>query len=108
MRRRFVFDEKLGKVIEIDLNAELVPNRCRSERYAGVTTIMDIPSFVTEHITGKPIEVRSRRHKKQVLKEKRLVEYSTHRSSKNRKGLTKKIKKDDNFNWEKKNESIGG
>lgn len=52
-----------------------------------LTVIPDIKSFVTEHITGKPIEVRSRRHKKILLKDNRLVEYEKNTDSQNRKGF---------------------
>ena len=59
-----------------------VPNhsckKCRDgtlkNRICAPTLRLDIEPFVTEHITGNPVEVRSRRHKKHLLRENGLNE----------------------------------
>ena len=68
---------------------------CPKEKLSGLTVIPDIQPFVTEHITGKPVEVRSRRHRRVLLRDNRLVEYDKNSSSKNR----QEFERDNNFDW---------
>lgn len=51
----------------------------------GLTIIPDLDPFVTDHITGDFVEVRSRRHKKNLLKQHELREHpDEQRGAKNR------------------------
>ena len=50
-----------------------------------ITIIRDIKPFITSNITGKPIEVRSRRHKKELLKAYGLVEKEKMSNPRNKK-----------------------
>ena len=61
----------------------------------GPTIISDIKPFVTDNITGKPVVVRSRRHKRILLRDHGLVEKDAMSNSKNR----QRFKGGPGFEW---------
>lgn len=67
------------------------------EKVSTITVLPDIQPFVTDHITGEPIEIRSRRHKRDVLKRHSVVEYDVNSRAKNR---GERSGPDKNFKWE--------
>jgi len=71
--------------------------KCKKEvlKRANFTVLPDIKPFVTDNITGKPMEVRSRSHKKMLLKQYGLVEKDPMSSSKNR----EKFESSPGFKW---------
>ena len=65
----------------------------------GLTVIGDMQPAVTEDLTGSPIVIRSKRHKRDLMKRHGVVEYDRNSSAVNRK--LDKRHKDKNFEWRK-------
>lgn len=53
----------------------------------GITIIPDIQPHITSDITGKPLLIKSRRHKKEVMKRYGVVEFSPNSTAKNKHGF---------------------
>ena len=95
-KRTYMYDDKLGRVIE-------VTGQDFSRQGTMVLNRVDIKSFVTDNISGKPMEVRSRRHEKQLMKKHGLTQAPGYKeaSARNKEGLKRVSKVDKNFKWSK-------
>lgn len=67
----------------------------RTYKKSNLFIIEDIKSFITENITGEPLRVKSRRHKKEVLKKHGLIESPGYKGCrrKNRGNRTRGLRK---------------
>ncbi len=93
-KRTYKYDDKLGRVIEIT-GQELTRDK------VSPLNRMDIQSFVTDNISGKPMEVRSRRHEKQLMKTHGLISNPGYKTVITRNNKDIKSSGDKNFKWSK-------
>ena len=64
MKKTYYYDKKLKKVVEL--------GQKRPEIAPKIHLIKDIEPYIDENMGHEPVYVRSRRHKMQLLKERRL------------------------------------